>query len=1717
MKKVGHLFLVFLLILSTIVTSAGSAFAAPGDIQVNFSDGGPIGSFRIVDFDVPEAGEYTLTFNFQDPSVYSSLYIHDNFGGGFGSSIASPFNSITLNFPQAGNYEFDISLNSSEVDISEDTVTFTAQSQPTADLSFDPNPISFTGLYEGLYSQQSTIVTLGKDGDSDATISNITYSFGMGESSPFFSNLTQGRTIDAESANIQAGIYFEAGMPAGVYTDTMNFFVDGAPAGFIQLSATVLDTNTYFFYDFEGNELSSEIVIPGSSIEGAPAVPERTGYTSLGWFEEGASEPYDFSQIPDGDVYLYPQYQINLYDVYFDENGGSLIPNLLNTEYGSTLADNPIPTRTNYVFANWHTSPSLSDESIFPLDAPITMDMTLYASYTGAEFALTLDTGTGEPMSPLPIFYDETYPTPEDATKTGYTFDGWFDAPESDPEASPFDFGATVTGDTTAYAHFSPIEYTVTFEPENGEGSFTDTGFYDDYFFAPDSEPTRDNYSFMHWSTEPFGEAYDFAGTTVTGDLTLYAVWDPDDYSLFFNTQGGDPIEPMLIEYGEAFPELPTPTKTGYTFDGWFTGPEGSPTAEPFPDEEFVDGNETAYAHWTAIEYTLTFDSNGGTEVEAVTGDYDSTFPAPEANPTRVGYTFDYWYVEDENTPYDFDTLVTGDLTLTAKWTPLTYSVIYVENGGPNVSNGTVQHDQLVTPPEMSPWMGYTFEGWFLDDDTFEMEYDFTEPATGNLILYAKWTINEYTLTFDTGGFDEVPSDAALYQQTFDMPEGDPVRTGYSFGGWYTDDSFTTEYDFSTLVTGDRTVYALWIPDTFTVDFVTNSDTVIEPITGTYDQPIEAPEEPTKFGYEFAGWFTDSEFRMMYDFDSLITGDLTLYAKWDLAEFTLTFDTMGGSMVEPDTALYLETFTAPEPPTRTGYDFAGWYADSEFTTPFDFTAEVSADATAYAMWTPQQYMITFVENGGPNVTDVMGTFGEPIEAPPLQTWPGYVFDGWYTDSEFMNLYDFSTPVSGPMNLYAKWDLEVYTLTFNSMGGSEVEADQAEFMTMFEMPEPPIRFGYTFAGWYADEELTVEFDFMAPATANDMAYAAWTPLTYTVVFVENGGTDVADVTATHDQALAEPTAPTKVGHVFEGWFTDNGTFENEYDFETLVTGPFNLYAKWSLEEYTLTFDTGGFAEVAADTAFYQELFEQPADPTRTGYSFGGWYADAEFTTEFDFMAPATADATAYAMWVPNVQTVTFETNMGSEIAPVEVNYDAMLPEPEMPTREGFTFDGWYTDAEFMNEYDFSLPVQGDFTLYAKWLSQSTELEFNWMGEGSPFEYDADSATFLVPFNLTVGVWGSIVQPVEPVTSYEYFRADGTLVTDFTDMGDIYNMYVQNGDYVVVTAEDSNYTMTYYLQVEEAAMDDMYETDFETELMVDAEDGVLANDNLPLPYYVVPVEHEPSFGVMVTSYPENGSLEMNQDGSFMYTPDEGYSGDDTFMYRITYQTPYYTVGEASPSDVWIMPTAESNEAMVTITVNEEAKAPYVDGYADGTFRPSEAVTRQEIAVMMAKALTGDNVPAAGGSSYPDVTAAWAKDSVEYMRDLGVMTGMPDGTFMPNGNLTRAQLASMMDRYVNGYCAATDEFCDNMGMGDGYLDVPNTHWAYSSILRMQYYGTIIGYADGTYRPNQLVTRAQAVAVINRVVGLIPSESYDTPSFSDVPPTHWAYYDIERATRGY
>lgn len=226
-------------------------------------------------------------------------------------------------------------------------------------------------------------------------------------------------------------------------------------------------------------------------------------------------------------------------------------------------------------------------------------------------------------------------------------------------------------------------------------------------------------------------------------------------------------------------------------------------------------------------------------------------------------------------------------------------------------------------------------------------------------------------------------------------------------------------------------------------------------------------------------------------------------------------------------------------------------------------------------------------------------------------------------------------------------------------------------------------------------------------------------TNTVSFDANGhGTAPAAQTVNSGETATEPTAPTESGWTFGGWYTE-AACTNKFDFSTAITGDITLYAKWTEESvtppvpttYTVTFETNGGSAVASQTVNSGEKATKPADPTKTGFVFNGWYADATFSVAFDFDAAITADVTVYAKWkdetpTPVTYTVTFDAN-GHGTAPTAqiVNSGEMATEPAAPTESGWTFGGWYTEAACTTKFDFSTAITGDITLYAKWKEEA----------------------------------------------------------------------------------------------------------------------------------------------------------------------------------------------------------------------------------------------------------------------------------------------------------------------------------------------------------------------------------------------------------------------------
>ncbi|WP_127137614.1 BspA family leucine-rich repeat surface protein [Flagellimonas oceanensis] len=281
-------------------------------------------------------------------------------------------------------------------------------------------------------------------------------------------------------------------------------------------------------------------------------------------------------------------------------------------------------------------------------------------------------------------------------------------------------------------------------------------------------------------------------------------------------------------------------------------------------------------------------------------------------------------------------------------------------------------------------------------------------------------------------------------------------------------------------------------PITYTVSFDTGEGSTVE------DQIVEEggtairPEDPTRDGYSFEGWYKDEALTTAFDFTTEVTEDLTLYAKWEIITYTITFDTGEGSAVEDQIVEHGGTATRPEDPIRDGFSFEGWFTEQELTTEFDFATEVIEDLTLYAKWEEIiTYTVSFDTDEGSAVEDQIVEEGGTATRPEDPTRDGYSFEGWFTEQALTTEFDFTTEVTEDLTLYAKWEeIITYTVSFDTDEGSAVEDQTVEEGATATRPEDPTRNGYSFEEWYTDEALTTEFDFATEVTENLTLFAKW---------------------------------------------------------------------------------------------------------------------------------------------------------------------------------------------------------------------------------------------------------------------------------------------------------------------------------------------------------------------------------------------------------------------------------------------------------------------------------------------------------------------------------------------------------------------------------------------------------------------------------------------------
>ncbi len=838
--------------------------------------------------------------------------------------------------------------------------------------------------------------------------------------------------------------------------------------------------------------------------------------------------------------------------------------------------------------------------------------------------------------------------------------------------------------------------------------------------------------------------------------------------------------------------------------------------------------------------HTVTFNSNGGSAVASQSVSDGATATEPDPAPTKEYQSFEYWYLDDEDTPFDFSTAITDDITLNALWSgEMTYQKKLIQDGTrlsfnwndsiddvktafttgndagndvasyeagyenkntfwtatmtiqdadyneaiagvpeetlPNVSENknlavfdisvkkTIAGDEYETDIIKEKDMSHTGSPLSISIDMqsvlpdnavlsdvslyrihngaiseVDVDYDednmlatFENDDYSYFLMYYGWF---HEVTFDSKGGSAVASQNVADEGVATKPTPDPTKIGHTFSKWCTDSDATIEYDFTTPITADKTLYAAWTLNQYTVTFVTNGGTAIDPITVNYGQAFEiAPNSTTREGYTLLNWCTDEGLENVYDFTTPVTDNLILYANWNERDYTVHFNSLGGSSVADQTVKYTGKATEPASPTRTGYTFDKWYlyggdtplgdGSYELSGPFNFDNAITPyinhmynTVTLYAGWNKNNYTVSFETNGGNAIAsqhiDYLGNATRPADP----TKDGHTFSKWYSDIDLTEEFNFSTPIEDNITLYAGYNINQYTVTFDSKGGSAVAPQLINYRSKATIPTDPTMTGNAFDKWYEDEACTQEYDFNTEITDNKTLYAGWQLNKYSVTFVTNGGTAIPSQLKDHGSKADRPENPQKIGHTFAKWCSDEG-LTTEYDFDTALEDNLILYADWTLNNYTITFVTNGGTAVDDQHVDHGSYVTRPADPTKEGHTFSKWYTDVDLTTEYDFTASVSDNMTLYAGYDKNSYTVTFNSNGGSGVATQTIFYEEYAEEPADPTYMHHDFVRWYLNDED-TAFDFeNTKITDNITLTAKWTLKKYTVTFDSNG-GTP---------------------------------------------------------------------------------------------------------------------------------------------------------------------------------------------------------------------------------------------------------------------------------------------------------------------------------------------------------------------------------------------------------------
>ena len=557
--------------------------------------------------------------------------------------------------------------------------------------------------------------------------------------------------------------------------------------------------------------------------------------------------------------------------------------------------------------------------------------------------------------------------------------------------------------------------------------------------------------------------------------------------------------------------------------------------------------------------------------------------------------------------------------------------------------------------------------------------------------------------------------------------------------------------------------------------------------------------------------------------------------------------------------------------------------------------------------------------------------------------------------------------------------EEYTVTFNAYGGFPTPDEQhVKSGEKAVLPAEPTLKGHTFAFWYLgdDEQNATAYDFNTPVTENITLTAKWNINKYTVTFNSYGGTPVPPAQEVeYGLTATKPDDPTLKGYTFAFWYLgDDEQNATAYDFNTPVTENITLTAKWNINKYTVTFNSyGGTPVPPAQEVEYGLTATEPATaPTKTGYTFDGWYLGDE---KYDFSDAVEQNITLYANWKKNIYTVTYTDGVDGEEVFADQTYRVPFEDTTPafkgnPTRDGYVFDGW--------KPAFSDTVTGNVTYVAQWTAR-TDLSYT-------VHYYLKNTTKQVADDKTV--------------NGQTFNAD---VTEKAIRISGYRVY---GDSVksITIGTGTNEIIFYYTRASRPSASSTSKPTLNT------------GDHY----------------AYVMGYPDgtvrpNGSITRAEVSAILFRLLSDKTRDE-----------YFTT-ESSFTDV--KAGAWYNNSIATL----EKAGVIVDTAKGGAFRPNEAITRAELAAMLAQFSDAKPVK---GVKFSDVSAEhWAYEAIAIAAKMGWIEGYPDGTFRPDATITRAEMMTLVNRALERVPSDEDHLLSKRVMLT-FPDCKSGDWFYIAV---------------------------------------------------------------------